>query len=115
MQSNNFPVIDAETVEEAVEFVEDIHSKWEKAGGDKEVTIGALIAAGAFVGVGPEALKALNAAAKIVFLAYVTACISCMASVAVDDLKQLFSAGKLQDFFVAELSNENVDVGQAKA
>jgi hypothetical protein len=115
MRGNNFPVIDAETVEDAIEFVDDIHEKWELAGGDEKVTIGALIAAGAFVGVDEGALKVLGAAAQIVFVAYVTACISCMATVALGDLKNLFAQGKLQDFVVAELDDENVDVGQAKA
>jgi len=113
MHDNGFPVIDAKTVADALEFVDSIHSAWEKAGGDKKVTIGALIAAGAFLGIDETALAVLGKAAKIVFIAYLGACISCMGSVAVDDLKRLFALGKVPKFVVAQLESDGIDIAKA--
>jgi hypothetical protein len=113
MRGNGFPVVDAKSVGEALEFVESIHSAWEKAGGDEKVTIGALIAAGAFAGLEKGALAILGEATAAVFVAYYIACITCMASVALQDLKNLVSLGKVPDFVVADLESQGIDIAKA--
>jgi hypothetical protein len=113
MRNNGFPIIDVETVEEALDFVESIHSAWEKAGGDEKVTIGALLVAGAFLGVDEAALAVLGEAAAIVLVAYLAACVGCMGSVAIDDLRRLFAQGDLPDFVVAQLEEEGLELAMA--
>jgi hypothetical protein len=113
MRGNGFPVIDAEAVGDALEFVDSIHSAWEKAGGDEKVTIGARLAAGAFVGADKATLVVLGEAAKAVFLAYVGACIACLGSVAIDDLRNLFAQGKVSDFVVAQLQDDGINLAVA--
>lgn len=113
MRNNGFPVIDAETVQDALEFVDSIHSAWEKAGGDEKVTIGAMIAAGAFAGADKATLAVLGQVATAVFLAYVGTCIACMGSVAVDDLRQLFAEGDVSDFVASELNDDGINLAVA--
>ncbi len=64
-----------EDANEALEFVHKLHSAWENAGGNEQMTIGALIVLGAFVGVDETALAALGVAAEITATAYIAACI----------------------------------------
>jgi hypothetical protein len=113
MRGNGFPVIDAETVGDGLEFVDSIHSAWEKAGGDEKVTIGALIAAGAFAGADKATLVVLGQAAQAVLLAYWGACIACLGSVAIDDLRSLFAQGKVSDSVVVQLQDDGINLAVA--
>ena len=108
MQGHGLPVASVENVTEALEFVDKLHSAWENAGGGEELTIVALIAAGAFVGVDEGVLAALEAVGQVAAALYISACIGCIASVAIDDLKGLFASNDLPDYVVAELNNEGV-------
>ena len=113
MHGNGLPVPDVEGVNEALEFVHKIHSAWENAGGGEELTIAALIAAGAFAGVDEAVLAVLAEAGAVVAAAYLSACIGCIAAVALDDLKGLFAQGELPDFVVAELETQGIDLATA--
>src|SRR5438045_1101685 len=93
MHNRGLPVIDVETVGEAIEFLERIRAALEKSGGDGKLTIGALLAAGAIVGVDKAALAVLGEAAQVAAALYLGACIGCMGSVARDELKRLFALG----------------------
>ena len=113
MRRNGLPVPDLETANEALEFADKLHSAWENAGGGEELTIGALIAVGAFVGADEAVLTVLGEVAQVAAAIYITASISCVASVALDDLKGLFARGELPDFVVAELESQGVDIAGA--
>ena len=116
MHGNGLPVPDVQTLNEALEFLDKVHSAWENAGGGEELLIGALIAGGAVVGVDEAALAVLGEVAQVAALAYLGACITCLGSVAVDDLKGLFAAGQLPAFVVAQLETNGIDVkGEAPA
>lgn len=109
MHGNGLPVPDVQTLNEALEFLDKVHSAWENAGGGEELLIGALIAGGAIV-VGEAALVVLGEVAQVAAFAYLGAGILCLASVAVDDLKGLFAAGQLPAFVVAQLETNGIDV-----
>ncbi|MBR0820237.1 hypothetical protein [Bradyrhizobium liaoningense] len=113
MRGNGLPVPDVEGINEALEFVHKIHSAWENAGGGEELTIVALIAAGAFAGVDEAVLAVLAEAGAVAAVAYLSACIGCIAAVALDDLKGLFAQGELPDFVVAELETQGIDLATA--
>ncbi len=111
MHSNGLPVPSVEDANEALEYVHKIHSALENAsGGEAEVTIGTLIALGAFAGVDEVVLIALGDVAQVAAALYLSACIGCIASVAFDDLKKLFAENELPDFVVAELDSQGVDL-----
>lgn len=111
MDKNGFPVPSVETANEAIEFVHQLHSAWENAGGDEEMTIGALLALGAAAGIDEAALAVLGEIAEVAVLVYIGACTLCIASVAIDDVKLLFANNELPDFMVAQLENQGVDLG----
>ena len=110
MQGSGFPVPDVQTVNEAVEFIEEIHSAWENTGGDEQLLVGALITGGAIVGVDEAALAVLGAVAEVAVLTYLSACMSCLGSTAFDELKGLFAAGKLPAFVLSQLDTNGIDV-----
>jgi hypothetical protein len=116
MHRNGLPVPDVETANEALEFIDALHSAWEHAGGGEELLIGGLIAAGAFVGADEAALTLLGHVAQVAAALYISACVTCIGSVAIDDLKGLFAQGQVPDFVVAQLDSQGVDLaGQAQA
>jgi len=110
MHGNGLPVPSVEDANEALELMHKLHSAWENAGGDEQMTIGALIALGALAGVDEGALVVLGEVAQVAAALYISACIGCIASVALDDLKNLFAENELPDFVVAELDGQGVDL-----
>jgi hypothetical protein len=114
MRRNGLPVVEAKTVEEAIDFVEKIHTAFEKVGGDDKVLIGALLVVGGAVGLDEAALAVLGQVATVAAVTYLGACILCMGSVALDDLKRLFAQGKVPDFIVSQLETDGIDI-KAKA
>jgi hypothetical protein len=110
MHGNGLPVPEIQELNEALEFVDKIHSAFENATGKEEITIGALLAVGAFVGFDEAALAALTQAAAITATAYLAACVGCLASVALDDLKDLFASGDLSAFVVAQLESDGINI-----
>ncbi|MVN75601.1 hypothetical protein GO988_04610 [Hymenobacter sp. HMF4947] len=110
MHSSGLLVPNVEDANEALEFLHQVHSAWENSGGEAELTIAGLLAAGALVGVDEGALAVLGQLGEIAVAAYLSACISCMASVALEDIKSLFANNELPDFVVAELEGQGVDL-----
>lgn len=86
MSSSGLPspsdVFDA--LSDALEVLHKLHNAWENAGGDEEMTMVALLALGAAVGIDEAALAALAAAfaeaAAITVTAYLAACLTCVVS-----------------------------------
>lgn len=109
MLQSGLPVPTIDTVNEAVEFLHTLQTAWEQSGADEALLMGALPAS-ALVSFGKDAVGAV---AGVVVLVYEKACISCLASVALDGLRSLASNGQLPDFVVAELRNEGIDIANA--
>jgi hypothetical protein len=63
-----------------LEWLEQLHSAWENAGGDEEMTLAALLALGAVVGVDETFVAAVGTAAQVTVLAYIAACAACLVS-----------------------------------
>ncbi len=106
MHSSGLPVPNVEDANEALEFLHKLHSAWENAGGDEQLTIGALLALGAVVGFDEGALAVLGEVAQVAAVLYLSACVGCLAAVAFDDLRRLLASNELPDFVVAELGNQ---------
>jgi hypothetical protein len=62
---------------EVAEFMHNLHQAWEAAGGEVELTLGALAALGAATGIDEGVLAVLAEAAEVTVLAYLAACASC--------------------------------------
>ncbi|SIT43293.1 conserved hypothetical protein [Paraburkholderia ribeironis] len=111
MQGSGFPVPTVEDANEALEVLHKVHDAWENSGGEAELTIGALLAAGAVVGVDEGVLATLGEVATVAVGVYISACVACLGSVAFDDLKGLFASNAVPDFVVAQLNSQGVDLG----
>lgn len=109
MSNSGLPVPNIEDINEAVEFLHQLHSAWENAGGEVE-TIGALIASGAAAGISEDALIVLGTVANIAVSLYINQGIGCLGSVAKDGLKALFAQNELPDFVIAELDSQGIDL-----
>lgn len=110
MHGHGFPVPNVEDANEAIELLHKLHSAWENAGGEEVMTIGALLATGAIIGIDEAVLMVLEEVAQIAVAIYIGACIGCIASVAIDDLRGLFASNEIPDFVVAELNNQGIDL-----
>lgn len=110
MHGNGLPVPSVEDASEAVELLDKLQRAMENAGGEAEVTIGALLALGAFVGIDEAALAVLGEVAQVAAALYISMCLGCLGSVALDELKGLFASNELPDFVVAELNNQGIDL-----
>ncbi|NML65451.1 hypothetical protein HHL22_09565 [Hymenobacter sp. RP-2-7] len=110
MHSSGLPVPDVEDANEALEVLDKIHSAWENAGGEAELTIGALLATGLLTVAGGAVVPVLEEIVTVTVAAYLGACIGCLGSVAYDSLKSLFASGQLPAFVVAELESQGVDI-----
>jgi len=110
MNGSGLPVPSVEDANQALEFVHQLHDAWEAAGGDEEMTIGALVAAGALTGVDEATLEVLGLVAQVAVTVYVAACVACLASQALDYLKGRFASNNLPEFMVAALDNQGVSL-----
>jgi hypothetical protein len=71
-----------DSVTDALEFLHQVHTAWESAGGG-EMTLAALAALGAATGIDESVLAILAEAAEATVEAYLTACFGCLVSAAV--------------------------------
>ena len=118
MRNGGFPVPTVETANEALEYLHKLHDAWENAGGGEELTIGELLLGGAavvgagaaVVEFGEDALVVLGQIGQVAVAFYLSACVGCLASVALDELKNLFAGNELPDFVVAQLESQGVDL-----
>jgi hypothetical protein len=72
-----------DSVTDALEFLDQLHTAWEAAGADEEMTLAALAALGAATGIDEGVLAILAAAAEATVEAYLTACFGCLVSASV--------------------------------
>jgi hypothetical protein len=110
MHRNGFPVPSVEDAKEAVELLHQLNQALENAGGEVEMTIGALIAAGALVGIDEGVLVVLGDVAQVAATVYIGTCIGCIGSVALPDLRRLFASNELPGFVVDQLNGNGIDL-----
>jgi hypothetical protein len=112
VRSNGLPVPTIETLNEAKDFIENLHQGWEAAGGELEMTIGALVALGATTGIDEGILAVLGEIAAVTVAAYISACVGCLAVADIDTLRDLFASNPPQQFMLEQLALNGIDVGQ---
>jgi len=78
-----------DSADDFLEWLEKLHSAWENAGGDEEMLMAALIAAGAVTGIDETAVAAL---AGVTVLAYISACAGCLVVAAGSSIWDLISS-----------------------
>jgi hypothetical protein len=97
---------------EALEFLHRLHQAWEAAGGDEEMTMGALVALGAVTGIDEATLAVLGEAATVTVMAYIAACVGCLVAAAGSSVWDLISsndvAGWAKDQLVAEAQKQSI-------
>jgi len=98
------PTVDG--MSELVEFLHQLHSAWENAGGDEETLVTALVAAGAVTGIDEAALAA---AGELTVAAYVGALAGCITAVLATDVWDWISSSSTEDWLQQAL------VAQAQA
>ncbi len=107
MQSSGLPVPSVDSLNDAKEFIENLHQAWEAAGGEMEMTMTALLALGAITGIDEGTVAA---AAAVTVSAYIGACIGCLAAAGVEALKDLFASNPPQDFMSQQLASLGIDL-----
>jgi hypothetical protein len=110
MRSQHLPVPTIENANEALEFVDMLHSAWENAGGEAGMTLGALIGTGALNAAGEQTLIVLAAAVDIAVVVYLSACMNCVVYSGFDDVKKLFASNQLPAYVLDELNKQGVDL-----
>jgi hypothetical protein len=117
MSSKGLPPPNLETLNDVMEMIHTLELAWEDAGGEGETLIGSLLSPlGASLG--DDALKALSAAASIAVTFYINSCISCLAAVGLEDLKNyVASNAPTDDYMRGQLASVGAlaDGGQAVA
>ena len=110
MHAAGLPVISIDDLNEAKEYVEKIHDAWENSGGEVEMTVGALIALGAATGLDEAALAVLGEVAAMTVLAYIAACVACLAKAGIDALRDLFAQNPAPDWMMTGLAENGVSL-----
>lgn len=67
-----------DSVSDALEFLHQLHTAWETAGGEADMTLAALAAAGAATGIDEGVLVILAAAGTVTVSFYLGACFGCI-------------------------------------
>jgi hypothetical protein len=102
------PIPDVDGVNEALEFLDKLHSAWENAGGDEEMLMTALLAAGAVTGIDEGAIAALGTATVA---AYIAACVACAVSAAGSSIWDLISSSSTPSWLQGDLRTAANDKG----
>jgi hypothetical protein len=95
---------------EVVELLHKLHQAWEAAGGDEDMTIAALVAAGAATGIDEAALAVLGEiaadAAAVTVAAYTVACVGCLVGAAGSSIWQLVASNDTPSWLQGQLQAE---------
>jgi hypothetical protein len=112
MTGKGLPVPAVESINEVKELAEQLHSAWESAGGETQMTIGALLVVGAATGIDEAALAVLEEAAGILVTVYIGACLVCLAASGIDELRNLFASSPPQPFMRDGLAELGIAVDE---
>ena len=110
------PAPTVEGANELMEFLDQLHSAWESSGGDEEMLLTALVAAGAVTGIDEAALAT---AGTVTVAAYLAALVACSVSVLASDVWDLISSNDtpswLQSDLQAQAEQQGVEQPEATA
>jgi hypothetical protein len=95
------PVPSLEGAAQVAEFLEQVHNAWESAGGETEMLVAALVAAGAVTGIDEAALAA---AGEATVTAYLAACAACLARVLASDIWSLVASSDTSAWLQQDLT-----------
>ena len=102
---------------EVVELLHKLHQAWEAAGGDEEMTIAAVVAAGAATGIDEAALAVLGEiaadAAAVTVVAYTAACVGCLVSAAGTSIWQIVASNDTPSWLQGQLQDQAQQQGVA--
>jgi hypothetical protein len=108
------PTIDG--VEEFLDWLHQVHTAWEASGGESEMLIAGLVAAGAVTGIDEAALAAAGAATVMAYLAVATGCMtSILASDVWDWITADTTATWLQSQLMAQAQSQGISQPEATA
>lgn len=110
------PAPTVEGADELMEFLDQLHSSWESSGGDDEMLLSGLVAAGAVTGVDEAALATAGA---VTVAAYLSALVACSVSILASDVWDVISADVtpswLQSDLQAQAEQQGVEQPEATA
>ena len=107
MHDKGLPVPSPDSLDDFVEFIDNLHQAWEASGGEADTTLAALVAIGAVTGIDETILAAAGTVAVGV---YIAACIACLASTPIDLLRDLFKKIELPDFMGQQFASLGIDL-----
>ena len=105
------PVPNVDGLNEALEFLHKLHDAWENAGGNEELLLSGLVAAGAVTGIDEAALAA---AGGVTVLAYIALCVGCAAGCAGASIWDAIASSDTPDWLQSELTTAANDKGISK-
>ena len=110
------PAPTVEGVDELMEFLDKLHSSWEASGGDDEMLLTALVAAGAVTGIDEAALATAGTVTVVAYLAALVACsVSILASDVWDEITSPVTPSWLQADLQAQAEQQGVEQPEATA
>lgn len=95
-----------DSADQIVEFLDQLHTAWESAGGDMEMTLGALAALGAATGLDESVVAILATAGEVLVSAYIGDCVRCLTSAAASSVWDLISSNDTQPWLQDQLTAE---------
>jgi hypothetical protein len=105
------PMEVADSAGEVLEVLERLHNAWEAAGGNEEMTMGALVALGAATGLDEAALGALAVAGEVTVAAYVAVCVACLVSATGSRVWDLVASNDTPNWLQSQLQDQAEEQG----
>jgi hypothetical protein len=110
------PAPTVEGADELMEFLDKLHSAWESSGGDDEMLLSALVAAGAVTGIDEAALATAGTVTVVAYLAALVACsVSILATDVWDEITSPVTPAWLQSDLQAQAEQQGVEQPEATA
>ena len=110
------PAPTVEGADELMEFLDQLHSAWESSGGDDEMLLSGLVAAGAVTGIDEAALAT---AGTVTVVAYLSALVACSVSILASDVWDVITSDVtptwLQSDLQAQAEQQGVEQPEATA
>jgi len=106
MNDKGLPVPSLDSLGDLWDFIDNLHQAWEASGGESDTTLTALVTIGAVTGIDETIIAAAGAVTVGVYLA---ACITCLAAMPIDLLRDLFSKVELPDYAAQQFASLGVD------
>jgi hypothetical protein len=110
------PAPTVEGAEDVADFLHQLHSAWENSGGESEMLVSGLVAAGAVTGIDEAALATAGALTVGVYIAALTACLTtCLASSVWDLISAPITPSWLAAQLTAQAETQGIPQPEATA